>query len=69
MNALITVGLSKLPYWIRLHFVSANSMYQILQSRLGFTGGEKGEADKRARQPSLGLARVVHMSCDVVTAV
>lgn len=44
MNALITVGFPKLPYWIRLHVASANSTSQILQSRLGFTGGARREA-------------------------
>jgi len=51
MNALIAVGLSKLPYWIRLHFVSTNSSYLILQSRVVFTGGEKGEVDKGGDTP------------------
>lgn len=53
MNALITVGFPKLPYWIRLHVASANSTSQILQSRLGFTGGTRGEADKWAQHPSI----------------
>lgn len=68
MNALITARLSKLPRWIRLHFGPANSIYQMLQSRVGFTGGEKAEADKRARHPPLGLARGAHVSYGVVTA-
>lgn len=43
MNAFITVGLSKLPYWVRLHFVSANSMYQILQEQGWIYWGRKKE--------------------------
>lgn len=52
INALITVGFPNLPYWIRLHVASANSTSQILESRLGFTGGARGEPEKWAQHPS-----------------
>lgn len=52
-SALITAEMSELPYWIRLHFVYANSAYQTVRSKVVFTGGEKGEVDKWAQHPSL----------------